>query len=287
VAQLASPPPLAETQRTVLLAGGVRAGRLPMNLVTLASNAISMSVPAGVAVSGGYSFGRYRRFGAGAAVAAWAELAAGAIAFCALAGLALAGAVIAGGRAAPVVLPVFAVVFAGSATAAILFRYPARLLRWVDRARADGGRRCRPLARLTGSLSRSADSLAHVHPSAGAWTAAWTLSLLNWLLDAASLLLSFAAVHAPLPWGSALPAFAGAKVLTSIGLTPAGLGVAEGGLVATLVAYGAAGTGTGAAVLVYRVMSFVVFVGIGWLGVALLAVTDGGRQKRSAGPVPQ
>jgi hypothetical protein len=63
-----------------------------MNLVTLASKAISASVPAGVALSEGYSFVRYRRFGAGTAVAAWSELAVGAIAFCALAALALPGA---------------------------------------------------------------------------------------------------------------------------------------------------------------------------------------------------
>jgi uncharacterized membrane protein YbhN (UPF0104 family) len=91
-AQLASVPPLAEAQRLVLRAGGVESDRLQMNLVTLASNAISMSVPAGVAVSEGYLFTRYRRFGADTAVAAWSELAVGAIAFCALAALALLGA---------------------------------------------------------------------------------------------------------------------------------------------------------------------------------------------------
>src|SRR6266508_3012146 len=129
-AELASVPPLAEAQRIVLRAGGVEAGRLRMNLVTLASNAIAVSVPAGVAVAEGYSFNRYRRFGADAAVAAWSELASGAIAFCALPGVALAGAVIAGGGAEPILLPILAVVVAGSAGAAVVFRYPL-LLVWV------------------------------------------------------------------------------------------------------------------------------------------------------------
>ena len=53
----------------ILRAGGVEAGRLEMNLVTLASNAVSMSVPAGVAVAEGYTYSRYRRLGASRAVA--------------------------------------------------------------------------------------------------------------------------------------------------------------------------------------------------------------------------
>ncbi len=96
----------------VLAAGGVASGRLEMTLVVLASNAISASVPAGVAVAEGYSFTRYRRFGADPAVAVWTELAAGAIAFCALAALALAGSIIAGGGAEPILVPVLVVVVA-------------------------------------------------------------------------------------------------------------------------------------------------------------------------------
>src|SRR5262249_10208568 len=60
-AGLASVPALAEAQRMVLSAGGIESGRLQMNLVTLASNAISASVPAGLALSEGYSFVRYPR----------------------------------------------------------------------------------------------------------------------------------------------------------------------------------------------------------------------------------
>src|SRR5437899_2699968 len=88
-AEVASIVPLAEAQRAVLHAGGTDTPRWQMILVTFASNAISMSVPAGVAVAEGYAYSKYRGFGAKVTVAAWAELAAGAIAFSALAGLAL------------------------------------------------------------------------------------------------------------------------------------------------------------------------------------------------------
>jgi putative heme transporter len=269
--ELASVPPLAEAQRMVLRAGGVEPDRLQMNLVTVASNAISMSVPAGVAVAEGYSFTRYRRFGADTAVALWSELAIGAIAFCALAAMALAGAVI-GGQAESILLPLLAFVFAGSAGAAVLFRYPLLLVRGLDWMEVHLGPVGALVGRLTRGFCQTARSLAHVRPSMATWLAAWGLCALNWLLDAACLALSFEAVGSRIPWGAVLLAFAGSKVVTSIGITPGGLGVVEGGLVATFVAYGLPGAEAGAAVLVYRALTLIGLVAIGWLGVALLAV---------------
>jgi uncharacterized membrane protein YbhN (UPF0104 family) len=273
-AELASVPPLAEAQRMVLRAGGVESDRFQMNLVTLASNAISLSVPAGVAVAEGYSFTRYRRFGADTAVAAWSELASGAIAFCALSAMALVGAVIAGGGAESILLPLLSVVFAGSAGAAILFRYPTLLVRGLDWLEAHLGPAGNLLGRLTRGFCQTARSLKPVRPSMGLWTAAWGLSALNWFLDVVCLGLAFAAVGSRIPWGAVLLAFAGSKVVTSIGITPGGLGVVEGGLVATFVAYGLPGADAGAAVLVYRALTLIGLVGLGWLGVALLAVED-------------
>jgi uncharacterized membrane protein YbhN (UPF0104 family) len=216
-------------------------------------------VPAGLAVSEGYSFARYRRFGADAAVAAWSELAAGAIAFCALAALALTGA-------------------------AILSRYPRLLVCGLHRIRSGTGPPGRVLGRLTRGFCLTARSLTRVHPSMGLWAAAWGLSALNWLLDTACLALSFAAVHTAIPWGAVLLAFAAAKVVSSVGITPSGLGVVEGGLVATFIAYGVAGASAGAAVLVYRALTVIGLAGIGWLGVALLAAGDRRRARRSRAP---
>jgi uncharacterized membrane protein YbhN (UPF0104 family) len=281
-AELASVPPLAEAQRMLLRAGGVDADRFQVNLVTLASNAISLSVPAGVAIAEGYSFTRYRRLGADTAVAAWSELAAGAIAFCALAAMALVGAVIAGGGAETILLPLLSVVFAGSAGAAILFRYPLLLIRGLNWM----GTHLGPVGNLVGRLSRgfceTARSLAHVRPSMGLWLAAWGYSALNWFLDVVCLALSFEAVGSRIPWGAVLLAFAGSKVVTSIGITPGGLGVVEGGLVATFVAYGLPGADAGAAVLVYRALTLIGLVGIGWLVVALLALEDRRTAERHA-----
>lgn len=272
--ELASVPPLAEAQRIVLRTGGVESDRVQMNLVTLASNAISLSVPAGVALAEGYAYTRYRRFGANAAVAAWSELASGAIAFCGLAAIALVGAVIAGGGAEQVLLPLLSVVVAGSAGAALLFRHPALMVRALDWVESSLGPAGDWLCRATRGFRQSARTLAHVRPTMGQWASAWGLSVVNWLLDAACLALAFAAVRSRVPWGAVLLAFAGSKVVTSIGITPGGLGVVEGGLVATFVAYGLPGADAGAAVLVYRALTLIGLVGIGWGVVATQAIAD-------------
>ena len=65
------------------------------------------------------------------------------------------------------------------------------------------------------------------------------------------------------------------RVLTSVtwalvGLS-GGIGVVEGGLVATFVGYGSPGATAGAAVLVYRGLTLVGLVGLGWAVAAYLA----------------
>ncbi|MDP9341993.1 MAG: flippase-like domain-containing protein [Actinomycetota bacterium] len=273
VAELASIVPLAEAQRPVLSVGGVSAPRGQMILVTLASNAISMSVPGGVAVAEGYAYNRYRRFGASQAVAAWGELAAGALAFCALAGIALTGAIIDAGGIAAVLLPVLSVVFAGSAAAAAVFRHPHVLVAWVEWIEGHLGRHLGGLvARASTRVRDIARGLRGVHPTVPQWVAAFWLSALNWLLDVACLAFAFLAVGGPVPWGAVFLAFAGTKVVSSIGITPGGLGIVEGGLVATFVAYGADGATAVAAVVVYRALTLVGLVGVGWVVVGVQAL---------------
>ena len=279
-AEVASIVPLAEAQRAVLHAGGTDAPRWQMILVTFASNAISMSVPAGVAVAEGYAYSKYRGFGAKVTVAAWAELAAGAIAFSALAGLALGGAVIAGGSARVVLVTVLSVVFAGSVAAAVLFRHPhvlVDIIRWLERH--VGRRLGAVVGRVSTRIRDIARALEGVHPSLATWAWAGALSALNWLLDVVCLALGFRAVGAMIPWGAVLLAFAGGKIVSSIGVTPAGLGYVEGGLVAVFVAYGTKGPTAVAAVLVYRALTLIGLVGIGWAIAAYLSARDRGARR--------
>jgi uncharacterized protein (TIRG00374 family) len=279
-AEMTSIVPLAEAQRMVLAVGGTKAPRGRMILVTLASNAISMSVPAGIAVAEGYTYKRYREFGATQAVAAWAELASGAIAFAALAGIALAGAVIDAGTAGLILIPILSVVVAGSMAAAAVFRRPHVLVRWIEWIELHVGRRLGSvLGRASERVREISQGLRDVHPPVATWSAAFALSAVNWLLDVASLAFAFKAVGGRIPWGAVLLAFAGTKVVSSIGITPGGLGIVEGGLVATFVAYGSDGATAVAAVVVYRALTIVGLVGLGWAAVAAISRrTRGGRR---------
>ena len=271
-AELASIPPLAEANRVVLRIGGAKPPRWRVILVILASNAISMSAPAGVAIAEGYAYTKFRRFGARKAVAAWVELAVGAIAFSVLAAIGLAGAVVADGRAEAILVAAISVLFVGSAVVALLFRHPPKLVRVVGWMERHVGRRLGGLLERASKRARDmAQALKDVHPSIRAWALVAGLSLVNWLMDVVCLGLSFQAVRVPIPWGAVLLAFAGGKAISSLGITPGGLGLVEGGLVATFVAYGTKSSSAVAAVLVYRAITFVGLVGAGWAVAAVLA----------------
>jgi uncharacterized protein (TIRG00374 family) len=272
VAEMASTVPLAEAQRIVLAAGGVKIPRPQMILITLASNAISMSVPAGVAVAEGFAYRQYRRFRGTRAATAWGELASGAIAFAALAGIALAGAAVGSASVAVLLLPTLSVVFAGATGAAAVFRHPHVLVAWLEWIEGHVGRRLGGgVARVGARVREMAEGLRGVHPSVSTWAAAFVLSAANWFLDVVSLACSFLAVGGRVPWGAVLLAFAGTKVVSSIAITPGGIGIVEGGLVATFVAYGTPGAVAAAAVLVYRALTLLGLVGVGWVGAGVLA----------------
>lgn len=269
VAEMASMVPLAQAERIVLRIAAVDAPLAEMTAVTFASNAIASSVPGGAAVAQGYAFKRYKHFGAGDGEAAWAELSSGAIAFSALAAIALAGSIIGVGHAAPVVIPILSVVLAGSLGAVALFRRPQLLCEVVDgierrlpkRAGTDAAERLRAIA----------DELGDIHPPLSTWAGAYVLSVLNWLLDVVCLAFTFIALGAPIPWGAIFLAFAGTKVVSNIGITPGGLGLVEGGMVATFVALGVESGTAAAAVVMYRGLTIVGLVGFGWLMVAYLS----------------
>jgi uncharacterized protein (TIRG00374 family) len=270
-AQLASIIPLAESQRLVLRAADVRSPFVEMIAVTLASNAIATSVPAGVAVAEGYAYKRYKHFGAEEGVAAWAELAAGAIAFSALGAIALIGAIIDAGKITFVVFPIIGVVFAGSTAAAELFRHPSGMCDVVEWFDGRFRNRIGPLSRASKRLREIADDIDDVQPSLALWLTAYGLATFNWLIDLLCLAFAFVAFHGTVPWAAIFLAFAGTKVISSIGVTPGGLGIVEGGLVAVFVAFHEPPPVAAAAVVVYRGITLIVMVAIGWVLVGVLA----------------
>jgi uncharacterized protein (TIRG00374 family) len=269
---------LAEMQRRLFRAAGVRVSFGQMSQVTLASNAVAHSLPAGVLFAEGYAFRRYTRFGASRSTAAWSELSAGALAAAALAGVVLVGLGVSGGGTGiprSELLPVAIVVFLGASGAAALFRDPtllAKVLVWLLRH----GRRVIP-ARWQPGITRTQEVVLEVREleaSYSMWAGAGLLSGLNWLADAACLAFALLALGAQVPWHGILLAFAAAQLLSMLPITPGGLGFVESGTTALLVAFGLTfGTAT-ASVLVYRGVAFWLLTAVGWLAAGQLALGD-------------
>jgi uncharacterized membrane protein YbhN (UPF0104 family) len=269
---------LAEMQRRLFRAAGVRASFLEMNEVTLASNAVAHSLPAGVVFAEGYAFRRYTRLGASRSTAAWVELSAGALAAATLAGVVLLGLAVAGGGTGiprADLLPAAVIVFVGAVGAAALFRDPALLARvLVSVLRV--GRRVIP-ARAQPAITATQRTVLEVEKLEAPyrmWAGAGLLSGLNWVADAACLVFALLALGADVPWHGVLLAFAAAQLLTMLPVTPGGLGFVESGTTALLVALGLTFASASASVLIYRGVAFWLLTGVGWLAAGRLAVSD-------------
>jgi uncharacterized membrane protein YbhN (UPF0104 family) len=285
VVEAASVVALARLQRWLLRIGGVQPGLWSLVAVTLASNAIAISLPVGVALAEGYLFQQYRRKGADAPLAAWVELAVGAWSVAALAGLMVAGLEFAGPHGPAFALRVVAlVVFVGATAAAVLFLFPRRLVRVLGWLLGRGRRLLPTFARQPlDRAERAVLGMGRLRPAPNAWLPAAGFAALNWVEDCGCLVASLLAVGGPVPWRGVLLAYAATRLLAELPITPGGVGIVEGGLVLTLVAYGGRPASTAAAVLVYRAISFWVLLVAGWVAWALLAW----RRRAVPGPAAQ
>lgn len=275
---------LSWLQQRLLAVGGVTIGFWDMLGIVLASNALAISLPAGIAFAEGYAFQQYRRRGADGIVAAWTQMASGAWSVAALAGVVLAGIMIAGPQGPPFAFKVLGlVVFSGALGAAILFRYPHLLARgfvWVSQRL----RRVSPsgMERLLNKAEREVTAMSVVRPSGRDWAAAAGFATLNWLGDAAVLVLAFAAVSGEVPWRGVLLAFGAAELLAQLPITPGGIGVVEGGLMLTLVGFGAHPATSAAAVLIFRGVTFWLLLAAGWSAWSLIALKARRRGRAAA-----
>jgi uncharacterized protein (TIRG00374 family) len=275
--EVASLVAFARLQRWLLRAGGVDVGLGTMVEITVAGNALAMSLPGGAAWSAAWAYGQLRRRGADRVLAGWVVLVAGALASFVLFLLLVVGSLVAGnvGPAKsfrPVGVALAMIPFAAAAAVLLYRRFPVL-----------GGAATR-LRRLVASLPFGSKVLAFaentiervqtVRPSGAAWTEAFALAALNWIETCACLVACIWAVHGHVPWHGILVAYTLAQVAASIPVTPGGLGVVEGSLTALLVAYGMPETTALAAVLLFRAVSFWGLVPIGWSLWAWLSLTE-------------
>jgi uncharacterized protein (TIRG00374 family) len=271
--ELASIVAFAGLQRTLLGAGGVHVRARDLVEVTLAANAVAVSVPGGAAFAAKWTYSQLRRRGAETVLAAWTVLMAGALASFALFVVLAVGAFVAGDNGPVSSLRALAAALALIPVAAGVFVALLHRSRTVHDWAAD------LVARLDQHPHGHAvvhagqeflERLRTVQPTWRGWLVAFGFASANWLANLGCLVAAILTVHAGVPWRGVLVVYGLTQIAAVLPLTPGGLAVVEGSLTALLVAYGVAPGDAVAATLLYRVVGFWAPVPLGWVLYALL-----------------
>jgi len=266
----------ARQQRALLLAMSVRMSMPRAMAVTYARSAISISMPAGPALSAGFAFQQYRRAGADKDVAAAAMLLSNFLSFVGISVLYLTGALALVAQSPArawhehggtlVTLAVGAVVAVGLGL--LVRRWAsAAAPRTHEETDAEPSRAAAIWRAVRRAVSDTVAAGRGVAPSALALATGF--AVLNWLTD---LLCLVAAAHAfglPVDIGTIASIYLGVQVVRQIPLTPGGIGLVETGLLAGLATAGAPGAAAAATVLTYRLLSCWLIIpvgGLAWLG---------------------
>ncbi len=232
--------------------------------VTVAATAIGNSLPLGAGVTAVYAFRKLESCGVKRKESALAVGATNAVAVATLAVLAALSAFIGGSNLLSGldiivltgigVLAFLVVAYIHVFVLAIVYLFG--ILRGVrkysfqearERARADGIR----VAEF--ELSRTSITIASFY------------AFLNWLFDLMALLLAVYIVHANVPLFGVVAAYFVGALAANLPITPGGLGVVEGSLAVALIAFGGGRTSVLAAVLLYRLVSFWIWLPSGWI----------------------
>jgi putative heme transporter len=282
---------MAELQRLLLVAGGIRMSHRSVLALAWVSDAVNASLPVGAPAAGAYTFRYFTRRGASPGVAGWVMVASGLMSTTALVALALGGVQLRRPIFACAVLElaVTATLVVASAAIAILVltklsARPARLEAVANTVRRAAGAVQRLIRR------RAANSMdAHwpgshfTRPITVGWTTgvvAFGLAVINWISDAAVLALSLVAVGAPVPLRALLVAYALSQAAASVPVLPGSLGVAEGSLALALACAGVHPAAALEAALVYRLITHWLQLPLGW------ALWAGVRRREQSDPTP-
>jgi uncharacterized protein (TIRG00374 family) len=275
--EIASIATFTRLRRSLLRAGGMQVPLGRMGALTLASSAISVTVPAGAAVSAGYLYRQLRRIGGSAPLVAWTLAAAGVVSGLAFSVLAMVGTVLsddsslgaivsAGGLSVVAVLGLIGLL-------SLITRHPRPLLRAIRSV-------CRhlPLRRANScdaadeaALDRTATQLSAITPRLRDWSAAFWFAILNWVADLACFVMCCYAVGVDqLGVGVAVLAYVAGLATTSISLLPAGLGSIDAGLLVGLTHAGVAAPTAVVGILTYRLVAYALVAVVGWVAWAAL-----------------
>ena len=270
-AEVASKAAVTRVHRRLLAAGGARLPFRSVLAVTYAGNAVSMTLPVvGAELAVAFSYRQFSRRGASMASAGWTFLVSGVLATTAYALLSAVGAALTGTRWGLLlgVGGALAATVPGWVLVAILRRRAARqrLLGLVSRLLGHLPGRARRSGPATEALVASAgEQLGALRLPRRDWAEVFLLAVVKWAVDALCLAAAIAAVGAPVPWSGLLLAYLAAAGVSSLAITPGGLGTVELALTTALVAAGLDVSHALAAALVYRLVTLWLATGVGWL----------------------
>jgi putative heme transporter len=266
LAEAASMVVFAGMQRLLLRAGGVRLRFGTLVEITLAGNALATTLPGGVAWAASWAFGQFKRRGVQPFLRVWVFLVAGAVSSFALFIVVFAGIELAGSHGPVSSLRWFALALASIPVVAVVIVYLRKF-----RALRDASNRAAELVRgapggawLVRTVRTLFERLDAIHMGGTRWAEVFGFALLNWLYDCLVIVITMLALHIAVPWRGIFVIYGLTQIAASFPITPGGLGVVEGGLVALLHAFGVSIEQAVAATLVYRLVSFWGLVPVGW-----------------------
>ncbi|MGO9381657.1 MAG: lysylphosphatidylglycerol synthase transmembrane domain-containing protein [Mycobacterium sp.] len=267
LAAAASMHSFAQIQRTLLTSAGVRVKQWRSEAAYYAANSLSTTLPGGPVLSATFLLRQQRIWGASTLVASWQLVMAGVLHVLGLALLGLGGAFFLGAKNNP-----FSLLFTLGGFVALLLLAQAV----ASRPELIDGIGCRVLAWVNSVRGRPAESglkkwretltqLESVSLGRRDLAVAFTWSLFTRVCDVACL--GFAAYaagdHASI--AGLTVACAAARAVGTIPLMPGGLLVVEAVLVPGLVSSGMSLPSAISAMLIYRLISWLLIAAVGWV----------------------
>ncbi len=267
VAAGASMHSFAQIQRTLLRSAGVDVKQWRSEAAYYAANSLSTTLPGGPVLSATFLLRQQRLWGASTVVASWQLVMSGVLQAVGLALLGLGGAFFLGAKNNP-----FSLLFTLGVFVALLLLAQAvasrpelidgigvRVLSWVNSIRGKpsdtGLEKWRQMLHQLESVSLSRRDLSM----------AFSWSLFNWIADVACLAFAAYAAGDNVSVAGLTVAYAAARAVGTIPLMPGGLLVVEAVLVPGLVSSGMSLPNAISAMLIYRLISWLLLAAIGWV----------------------
>jgi uncharacterized protein (TIRG00374 family) len=257
----------AQIQRTLLRSAGVQVRQWRSEAAYYAANSLSTTLPGGPVISATFLLRQQRLWGATTVVASWQLVMSGVLQAVGLALLGLGGAFFLGAKNNPFSLlftlgGFVALLLLGQAVASrpeLIDGIGVRVLSWFNSIRG------RPPDTGLDKWREMLTQLESVSLSRRDLSVAFSWSLFNWIADVACLGFAAYAAGDNVSVAGLTVAYAAARAVGSIPLMPGGLLVVEAVLVPGLVSSGMSLPNAISAMLIYRLISWLLIAAIGWV----------------------